>query len=182
MHALQLNDPAVKEVFDVKAWDKICKRAEEVKLRVSPAIPSNLKAELRPYQVEGFHFLSYLATNSFGGILADDMGLGKTVQSLCWILWLRGRAEGKPLPSLVVCPKSVLDVWSGEVKKLAPDIRVQVLRTKDELDMDSLREDVDLLVLNYAQLRVGEEKLTKQEWLAVILDEGQQIKLSLIHI
>ena len=89
---------------------------------------------------------------------------------------MRGRAEGKPLPSLVVCPKSVLDVWSGEVKKFAPDIRVQVLRTKDELDMDSLREDVDLLVLNYAQLRVGEEKLTKQEWLAVILDEGQQIK------
>ncbi len=176
MHALQLNDPAVKEVFDVKAWDKICKRAEEVKLRVSPAIPSNLKAELRPYQVEGFHFLSYLSTNSFGGILADDMGLGKTVQSLCWILWLRGRAEGKPLPGLVVCPKSVLDVWSGEVKKFAPDIRVQVLRTKDELDMDALREDVDLLVLNYAQLRVGEEKLIKQEWLAVILDEGQQIK------
>ena len=176
MHALQLNDPAVKEVFDTKAWDKICKRAEEVKLRVTPAIPSQIKAELRPYQVEGFHFLCYLSTNSFGGILADDMGLGKTVQSLCWFLWLQGRAEGKPLPSLVVCPKSVLDVWSGEVEKFAPNIRVQVLRSKDELDMDTLSEEVDLLVLNYAQLRVGEEKLIKQEWLAVILDEGQQIK------
>ena len=176
MHALQLNDPAVKEVFDTKAWDKICKRAEEVKLRVTPAIPSQIKAELRPYQVEGFHFLCYLSTNSFGGILADDMGLGKTVQSLCWFLWLQGRAEGKPLPSLVVCPKSVLDVWSGEVEKFAPNIRVQVLRSKDELDMDTLSEKVDLLVLNYAQLRVGEEKLIKQEWLAVILDEGQQIK------
>ena len=176
MHALQLNDPAVKEVFDTKAWDKICKRAEEVKLRVTPAIPSQIKAELRPYQVEGFHFLCYLSTNSFGGILADDMGLGKTVQSLCWFLWLQGRAEGKPLPSLVVCPKSVLDVWSGEVEKFAPNIRVQVLRSKDELNMDTLSEEVDLLVLNYAQLRVGEEKLIKQEWLAVILDEGQQIK------
>ena len=60
MHAMQLSDPAVKEIFDSKAWDKICKRAEEVKLRVRPAVPSNLKAELRPYQVEGFHFLSYL--------------------------------------------------------------------------------------------------------------------------
>tara|TARA_B100001175_G_C19491304_1_gene632752 strand:- start:624 stop:2180 length:1557 start_codon:yes stop_codon:yes gene_type:complete len=173
---MQLSDPAVKEIFDSKAWDKICKRAEEVKLRVRPAVPSNLQAELRPYQVEGFHFLSYLATNSFGGILADDMGLGKTVQSLCWLLWLRARSEGDPLPSLVICPKSVLDVWSGEVKKFAPEIRVQVLRSKDELDMESLKNDVDLLVLNYAQLRVGEEKLTKQEWLTVILDEGQQIK------
>lgn len=176
MHAMQLSDPAVKEIFDSKAWDKICKRAEEVKLRVRPAVPSNLKAELRPYQVEGFHFLSYLSTNNFGGILADDMGLGKTVQSLCWLLWLRARSEGKPLPSLVVCPKSVLDVWSGEVKKFAPEMRVQVLRSKDELDTEHLNKNVDLLVLNYAQLRVGEEKLTKQEWLAVILDEGQQIK------
>ena len=55
-------------------------------------------------------------------------------------------------------------------------MRVQVLRSKDELDTEHLNKNVDLLVLNYAQLRVGEEKLTKQEWLAVILDEGQQIK------
>ena len=56
MHALQLNDPAVKEVFDVKAWDKICKRAEEVKLRVSPAIPSNLKAETKTLSGRRFSF------------------------------------------------------------------------------------------------------------------------------
>ncbi|MFP6873903.1 MAG: DEAD/DEAH box helicase [Verrucomicrobiales bacterium] len=176
MHALQLNDPAVKEVFDPKAWDRICKRAEAVKLRVRPAIPSNLKAELRPYQVEGFHFLAYLTTNGFGGVLADDMGLGKTVQSLCWILWLRTRCEGTPLPVLVVCPKSVLDVWASEVKKFAPGLRIQILRSKEELNMDALKNNVDLLVLNYAQLRVGEEILTRLEWLAVILDEGQQIK------
>ncbi len=176
MHALQLNDPAVKEVFDPQAWDRICKRSEEVKLRVRPAIPSNLKAELRPYQVEGFHFLSYLATNGFGGVLADDMGLGKTVQSLCWILWLRARCEGTPPPVLVVCPKSVLDVWASEVDKFSPELRIQILRSKEDLNIDALKRDVDLLVLNYAQLRVGEEILTKQEWLAVILDEGQQIK------
>jgi hypothetical protein len=176
MHALQLNDPAVKEVFDPKAWDRICKRADEVKLRVRPPVPSNLKADLRPYQVEGFHFLSYLATNGFGGVLADDMGLGKTVQSLCWILWLRARCEGTPLPVLVVCPKSVLDVWASEVNKFSPELRIQILRSKDDLNVDALKRDVDMLVLNYAQLRVGEGILTKQEWLAVILDEGQQIK------
>ncbi len=176
MHALQLSDPAVKEVFDKEAWNRICKRAEEVKLRVRPAVPSSLKATLRPYQVEGYHFLSYLASNSFGGILADDMGLGKTVQSLCWLLWLRERYEGDPPPALVVCPKSVLDVWAGEVAKFAPHVRVKVIRSKEELEIDDVKENVDLLVLNYAQLRVGQEKLTQLEWLAVVLDEGQQIK------
>ena len=139
---------------------------------IAPLIFNQSISPLRSFQEEGVKWL----IGKQRAILADDMGLGKTVQSLCWLLWLRAKSEGDPLPSLVICPKSVLDVWSGEVKKFAPEIRVQVLRSKDELDMDALKNDVDLLVLNYAQLRVGEEKLTKQEWLTVILDEGQQIK------
>lgn len=175
MHVLQLAEPLAKEVFDAAAWEKICARANELKLRVSPSVPSDLKLELRPYQVEGFHFLAYLSTNGFGGILADDMGLGKTVQAITWLLWLREN-EKRQRPALVVCPKSVLDVWANEVLKFSPDLRVQILRNKFELDMDRVREDVDVLVLNYSQLRVNSDHLTKQRWLAVILDEGQQIK------
>ena len=175
MHVLQLAEPLAKEVFDAKAWDNICKRAASIKLQVRPRLPSGLKVDLRPYQVEGFHYLAYLSTNHFGGILADDMGLGKTVQSLAWLLWLRGRNK-EERPSLVVCPKSVLDVWAGEVEKFAPGLRVQVLRNKVELDLDKLASDVDLLVVNYSQLRVCAEKLTGVEWLSIILDEGQQIK------
>ena len=59
-----------------------------MKLQVRPSVPDELHADLRPYQVEGYHFLAYLASNRFGGILADDMGLGKTVQALSWVLWL----------------------------------------------------------------------------------------------
>ena len=54
-----------------------------------PDLPAGVTAQLRPYQLEGFHFLAYLSANRFGGILADDMGLGKTVQTLAWLLWLR---------------------------------------------------------------------------------------------
>jgi SNF2 family DNA or RNA helicase len=150
-------------------------------LSVRPAPPAALQANLRPYQVEGFHFLAYLAANRFGGILADDMGLGKTVQSLCWLLWLRQIVTadngGEATPALVVAPKSVLDVWAGECAKFTPDLRVQVLRNKDELDLGRLeRREIDILVLNYAQLRVNHGKLTAREWLAVVLDEGQQVK------
>jgi SNF2 family DNA or RNA helicase len=177
MHALQLADPMAKDVFDPDAWDRICDSAANVKLKVRPAIPLGLDVTLRPYQVEGYHYLAYLTTNRFGGILADDMGLGKTVQALTWYMWLRSQNEGKDhQPALVVCPKSVLDVWAGEVKKFAPEVRVQVLRTKDELDMDVVREKVDILVLNYSQMRVCADDLVPQHWLAIILDEGQQIK------
>ncbi len=176
MHVLQLNEPLAKEVFDDEAWNKICERSNALKLQVSPAVPSQLKLELRPYQIEGYQFLSYLSTNGFGGILADDMGLGKTVQAITWLLWLREQEGNSDKPCLVVCPKSVLDVWAGEVKKFAPHLRVRILRNKFELDMDAVANDIDVLVLNYSQLRVNSEPLGTQEWLAMILDEGQQIK------
>jgi len=176
LHVLQLSEPLAKEVFDENAWEMICERAESLKLQVNPSIPENLDATLRPYQIEGFNFLSYLSTNKFGGILADDMGLGKTIQAITWLLWLRNQHGENPPPSLVVCPKSVLDVWAGEAKKFAPHLRVQILRNKADLDMEIIREEVDVLVLNYSQLRVNSEKLETQTWLTIILDEGQQIK------
>ncbi len=176
MHALQLAEPMAKEIFDAKAWEKINDRASNIKLQVRPEVPPGLNVNLRPYQVEGFHFLAYLATNRFGGILADDMGLGKTIQSLTWLLWLREQAGEDCPPSLVVCPKSVLDVWGDEVKKAAPAIRVQVLRNKSELEVERLGKDVDLLVVNYSQLRTCADELRPIKWLSTILDEGQQIK------
>ena len=181
LHILQLSSPAAREIFDPATWNHLCDRVSSLKLSVRPALPENLLANLRPYQVEGFHFLVYLSANRFGGILADDMGLGKTVQSLCWILWLRHKAAaengGGMAPVLVVAPKSVLDVWAGECAKFTPHLRVQVLRNKDELDLGRLDQGgVDVLVLNYAQLRVNHEKLKSRDWLAVVLDEGQQVK------
>ncbi|MDB4411948.1 DEAD/DEAH box helicase [Akkermansiaceae bacterium] len=180
MHAMQLADPKAAEVFDPKAWKRIKDRAREIKIDVKPDVPDELNANLRPYQVEGYQFLAYLATNGFGGILADDMGLGKTIQSITYLLWLREYApqnsKRKLGPALVVCPKSVLDVWATEAGKFAPHLKVKVLRTRDDLDIDEVNNVLDILVLNYAQLRVCGDELNKIRWLTVILDEGQQIK------
>ncbi len=177
MHVLQLAEPMAEEVFDEATWQKISQRSNQLKLEVRPAVPTSLSVDLRPYQEEGYHFLCYLSSNNFGGILADDMGLGKTIQALCWLLWLREKTpqEGRS-PALVVCPKSVLDVWAAEVKKAAPEIRVQVLRNRQELDMEHVEKEIDLLVINYSQLRSCSEEMMSLEWLAVVLDEGQQIK------
>jgi len=180
MHALQLADPKAAEVFDPKAWKRIKDSAQEIQVDIDTPVPEGLNATLRPYQVDGFRFLTYLAVNRFGGILADDMGLGKTIQSITYILWLRdqNRADKKvqKMPALVVCPKSVLDVWHTEAGKFAPELKVRVLRTRDDLDIDQAQNELDIVVLNYAQLRVCGEDLNKVKWLTVILDEGQQIK------
>lgn len=182
MHALQLADPKAAEVFDPKAWKRIKDRARDIEIEVTPDVPKGLQATLRPYQVDGFHFLAYLATNRFGGLLADDMGLGKTIQSITYLLWLREeeqrqkKTKGKGLPSLVVCPKSVIDVWYSETGKFAPELNVYILRSRDDLNIKALETEIDVLVLNYAQLRLCGDLLAKTKWLTIILDEGQQIK------
>ncbi|HVM47186.1 MAG TPA: DEAD/DEAH box helicase, partial [Candidatus Acidoferrum sp.] len=200
LHALQLADDAARRFLPEQQVERIQRRAGEIKARVAPDLPAGVTAQLRPYQLEGFHFLAYLSTNRFGGILADDMGLGKTLQALAWLLWLRAQppaqrptpqaprntpdaphdaptdaAPASP-PSLVVCPKSVMDNWHAEAAHFTPGFRVK-LWSASELDTlpDRLGE-ADLHVLNYAQLRLVGERLAPVRWLAVILDEGQYIK------
>ena len=95
LHALQLADEAAKKFLPEQQVEQIQRRAGELKARVAPDLPAGVTAQLRPYQLEGFHFLAYLSTNRFGGILADDMGLGKTLQTLAWLLWLRQESNGK---------------------------------------------------------------------------------------
>ncbi|WBI18859.1 hypothetical protein PALA22_02100 [Pseudomonas aeruginosa] len=41
--------------------------------------PQGLRAELRPYQLEGLSWMQTLRELDSGGVLADDMGLGKTL-------------------------------------------------------------------------------------------------------
>src|SRR4030095_5400450 len=59
-------------------------------------LPTNIQAELRPYQKEGFDFLCHLTNLKLGGILADDMGLGKTLQTLAWLSWLKTQNPKEP--------------------------------------------------------------------------------------
>src|SRR5205823_5082471 len=131
-HVLQLADEAAKKFLAPEHVEKIHRRVGELKTRVTPSLPASICAEMRPYQTEGFHFLAYLTSNRFGGVLADDMGLGKTLQTLAWLAWLR---ENPPRPgpetvgpSLVVCPKSVMDNRCVEAKRFYPSLRVRLWR------------------------------------------------------
>ncbi len=100
LHALQLADKAARKFLPAETCDRIERRVTELQARVTPEVPVEIQAEMRPYQREGFHFLCYLSTNNFGGILADDMGLGKTLQTLAWLAWLRGGVAAGILPAV----------------------------------------------------------------------------------
>lgn len=175
LHALQLAEQAAERMLAAEQFRRIQERASEIKTRVTPDVPAGIRATLRPYQVEGFHFLAYLSENSFGGVLADDMGLGKTVQALTWLAWLRAK-DPSVRSSLVVCPKSVMDNWASEATKFLPGLRVKLWRTTESESLAKLAAATDLLVLNYPQLRSLAADAARIDWLAIILDEAQAIK------
>ena len=78
-------------------------------------VPASLRAELRPYQVEGYRWLCRLAELGLGACLADDMGLGKTLQIVALLL-----TRSHVGPALVVAPTSVCANWAREMKRFAP--------------------------------------------------------------
>ena len=176
LHALQLADDKAARLLPPQQVEAIHRRASELKARVAPAIPKGIRAELRPYQVEGFHFLAYLTANHFGGVLADDMGLGKTLQTLTWLAWLRAEASDPVLASLVICPKSVMDNWCSEAEKFLPGLRVCRWKGEGAEALREVREQSDLIVMNYPQLRSLSPDINGVRWLAAILDEAQYIK------
>ena len=141
------------------------------------ALPAGVKADLRPYQKDGFDFLCHLSELKLGGILADDMGLGKTLQTLAWLAWLKECRGRRHKPALVICPASVLHNWRRETERFVPDMKVLVLESGAA--RHNLRKQIpqyDLIVTNYALLRRDLEELQKFAFDAVILDEAQFIK------
>jgi superfamily II DNA or RNA helicase len=143
--------------------------------------PRNLKAQLRPYQEQGFHWLWFLHEIGSGGVLADDMGLGKTVQTLALLLAVKNedsKIEGKrkPFKTLIVAPTSVVINWLREMDRFAPSLRHALWHGAERRERQDELEDADVVVTSYALLRRDEEMLKEIDWRYVIVDEAQQIK------
>ncbi len=144
--------------------------------------PAGLQAELRPYQQEGFEWLTFLRRHGLGGVLADDMGLGKTLQVLAMMLQERHETiadGGQRLPWLVVAPTSVLGAWVGEATRFAPGLRVRVLgetTARRGVEVSELAAEADLVLTSYAVLRLDADAFRAVRWAGLVLDEAQQVK------
>lgn len=128
----------------------------------APELPADLRASLRPYQLDAVRWLGFLRDNELGAVLADDMGLGKTLQTLCS---LTGR-------TLVVCPKSVLFNWEREIGRFRPNLSVSLYHGPNR----QLDPAADVVLTTYAVLRLDIDALAAVPWDHCVLDEAQAIK------
>jgi hypothetical protein len=172
-----LDETGLQRFADSPQAKALRDRVKDFKGVPSVGLPASVRADLRPYQKDGFNFLCHLTQMKLGGILADDMGLGKTIQTLSWLAWLKDRHSKNPKPVLVICPASVLHNWRREANRFTPHLKVLVLESGAA--RHNLRKQIpqhDLIVTNYALLRRDLEELQKFPFRAVILDEAQFIK------
>ncbi len=139
-------------------------------------IPGGLSAELRQYQLDGYHWMQFLARYGLNGILADDMGLGKTLQAITHLLAEKETGRDKGLPSLVIAPTSVVENWQREAAKFAPALKVLILQGADRASRFQLITDSDLVLTSYALLHRDLELFARQSFHLLILDEAQHIK------
>ena len=159
-------------------WEQAVRGLRDVSSIDDVDVPETLRATLRPYQLDGYRWLSFLWSHQLGGILADDMGLGKTLQALAVICRARQICPEQP-PFLVVAPTSVVSNWLGEAARFAPDLRVVCLTESESKRGARSRDAVaaaDLVIISYALLRIDNAKLVELEWSGLILDEAQFVK------
>ncbi|GGK69739.1 DEAD/DEAH box helicase [Ornithinimicrobium pekingense] len=147
--------------------------------RGTVAAPEGLEAQLRPYQLEGYRWLSALWDAGLGGVLADDMGLGKTLQALATVV--RGEARGDLAegPVLVVAPTTVVATWAEEAQRFAPGLRVATVTATQRrrgTDLATAVGGADLVVTSYTLLRLEAEHYRALPWAALFLDEAQFVK------
>lgn len=139
--------------------------------------PESFRGTLRPYQIRGFSWLSFLRGWGFGSCLADDMGLGKTIQALAFLLHEKEKGEKRPV--LLICPMSVLGNWIHEMKRFSPTLRPLMHHgAKRSKGMAFVRacQEVDVVLTSYALLYRDYRDIRKVQWSGILLDEAQNIK------
>ena len=163
---------------------------------VSYAVPAVLEKTLREYQKIGYTWMRTLARYHFGGILADDMGLGKTLQVIALLTaFYQEKTEQKaagnegsgselPLPSLIVCPASLVYNLGQEFARFSPGIRVLLIAGTAKERQEQLEEQMRMEASEGAQVIITSYDLLKRDRAAYlgrtfeyeIIDEAQVIK------
>jgi SNF2 family DNA or RNA helicase len=172
-----LNKASDEKSYDIECDDTVNAMMEKLssKEQISDIKqPETLQATLRPYQLRGLSWLSYLEYLGMNPCLADDMGLGKTMQIIALLLMKPGKNA-----ALLVAPTSVIGNWYRELKKFAPGLKAAVhhgsgRKQKDEFK--SASEDHDIIITSYGLIRRDKKLFGDINWSRIIIDEAQNIK------
>lgn len=197
---IRINKSQYTLLSEVGLADQPAVEIDPENLDFSPS--SKLKAELRPYQLEGAKWLVQLYNNGLGGCLADDMGLGKTLQTITVLLHAKeqlaqaeqdlpaGKEEQQlnlfvpaedqnflhPLQALVVLPASLVFNWESELLKFAPHLSVYKHTGPKRHKKVQLLQRFDVILTTYQTALRDADLLQKMEFEYIVLDESQQIK------
>lgn len=139
-------------------------------------LPSQIKASLRSYQIEGTSWIERLRTMRLNGILADDMGLGKTLQAI--IALTQHKLNQPDSISIVVCPTSLVYNWKEEINKFNPELRALPV-DGTPAQRKKLLNDIqlfDVVITSYSLLQKDIEFYKTVPFSYAILDEAQHIK------
>lgn len=141
--------------------------------RQSGRIPVSMKAELYPYQQQGFQWMSFIAKEQCGCILGDEMGLGKTLQAITLIA---ERAKAGYGISLVIAPVSLLENWRREFDRFTCGLNVIVHHGRKRTGMYTELLGYDVVIISYNTACSDLSLLKMVDWDLVIVDEAQNIK------
>jgi SNF2 family DNA or RNA helicase len=139
--------------------------------------PQAFHGTLRPYQMRGYSWLSFLRKWGLGACLADDMGLGKTIQALALIQ--KDWESGERRPALLICPTSVVNNWQKEANRFTPELPVMVHHGIERMRGEAFKTKAmehAIVISSYALLNRDFETFKDLNWVGVVLDEAQNIK------
>lgn len=137
-------------------------------------LPTGIQATLRPYQERGFSWMYRNLKIGFGSVLADDMGLGKTLQVITLLLKLKEEKVITPKQkTLVIAPAGLLTNWLREINRFAPALSAEIYHGTQR-NFEKL--DAEIVITTYGTVRSDVDTLKKKKWLAVVIDEAQNIK------
>ncbi|CAH1132722.1 unnamed protein product [Ceutorhynchus assimilis] len=162
--------------------------------------PRGLKVDLMAHQRRALAWLMFREKEKpSGGILADDMGLGKTLTMISLIVkvltienqdedsdeenkqtFMRkgSKVEGG---SLIVCPASLLNQWSGEIDRRLKRglISYNVYHGPKRETIPKNLAKYDVVITTYAIVNNECDKnstLFRVKWRRIVLDEAHQIR------
>ena len=147
--------------------------ASNVAKNVTGSLPSGFKGTLYPYQLDGFHWLSFMSRNDLGAIIADEMGLGKTVQVVCLLL---ESVETRRCLNMVVAPATLLENWRREILKFAPSLRVLIHSGPRRVGLTSGFQEFDVVLSSFETAVADISLLRNICWDILVVDEAQGIK------
>lgn len=126
-----------------------------------PTLPTTLARPLRHYQSAAVALFEVMEVM----LLGDDVGLGKSASAIgCFGL--------DRLPALVVCQTHLPTQWREEIRKFAPHLSIEIVKTGKPYDISRF----DVIIMSYSKLAKWIDYLCASELKLVVYDEVQELR------